>query len=354
VADHRKGLHVPGRLRPNGGAWLPRVLGSGPARSIDRVTPTQLRAFSAVVRLGSVRAAALELQVTEAAISFHIAQLRKELEDRLFTRTASGLAFTPGGLRLASRAAEMLGLQDRTILEVSQAGRGRRMLRIAASSLFAEHAAPGLIELFTGRADDLDVELSVQPPSRFETLLRTRATDVAIGPEARQPLPDIEATPFLNFRMNLVTGPNHPLVGSQSTAAQLREQTWLLGPSAAQPGGIVADTLRRLGVSEDRMRIFQSQSAAMEEARRSRGIALALSFAAADDLQAGRLVSLAGPGTTAHGRWVAFAAPQHSRTPVTSELIRFITTPRATQAMLRGSGVNLGHFRPSIHVTLWS
>ena len=37
-----------------------------------------------------------------------------------------------------------------------------------------------------------------------------------------------------------------------------------------------------------------------------------------------------------------------------SELIRFITTPRATQAMLRGSGVNLGHFRPSIHVTLWS
>ncbi len=87
------------------------------------MTPTQLRAFSAVVRLGSVRAAAVELQVTEAAVSFNISQLQKELEGRLFTRASSGLAFTPGGLRLASRAAEMLGLADRTVLEVSRAAR---------------------------------------------------------------------------------------------------------------------------------------------------------------------------------------------------------------------------------------
>jgi DNA-binding transcriptional LysR family regulator len=135
------------------------------------VTPTQ-RAFSAVVRLGSVKEAAGELGVTEAAVSLHIGHLRKELGDRLFTRTASGLAFTPGGLRLASRAAELLGLQDRTIQEISQAGRGRRLLRLAASTLFAEHAAPGLIELFAGRANDLDVELSVHHPPRVSCAAR--------------------------------------------------------------------------------------------------------------------------------------------------------------------------------------
>lgn len=318
------------------------------------MTPAQLRAFSAVVRRGSVREAAIELDVTEAAISFHIAQLRKELADRLFVRAASGLAFTPGGLRLASRAAEMLGLQDRTVREVSQAGRGRRMLQIAASSLFAELAAPGLIELFAGRADDLDVELSVQPPSRFDTLLRTRAVDVAIGPEAGVPISDMDATPFLNYRITLVTGPEHPLAGTRPTPGQLREQTWLLGPSAVQADGLVAGTLRRLAVPEDRMRIFQSQAAAMEEARRHRGVAVTVAFAAADDVRTGRLVVLQGPGTTAQGRWVAYASPRHNRTPVAAELMRFITTPRATQAMLRGSGVNLGHFRPSIHVTLWS
>ena len=72
------------------------------------MTPTQLRAFAAVVRLGSVKQAAADLDVSEAAVSLHVGHLRRELGDKLFVRTSSGLAFTPGGLRLASRAAEML------------------------------------------------------------------------------------------------------------------------------------------------------------------------------------------------------------------------------------------------------
>ena len=100
-------------------------------------------------------------------MSIHVAHLRKELQDRLFTPTRAGLAFTAGGLRLASRASELLGLQDLTVREVTQAGHGRRLLRLTASSIFAEHAAPGLIELFAARADDLDVELSVRSTSQF-------------------------------------------------------------------------------------------------------------------------------------------------------------------------------------------
>jgi hypothetical protein len=43
-----------------------------------------------------------------------------------------------------------------------------------------------------------------------------------------------------------------------------------------------------------------------------------------------------------------------ARQPSVSELVRFITTPRCTQAMLRGSGVGVTKFRPKVHVTLWS
>jgi DNA-binding transcriptional LysR family regulator len=59
------------------------------------VTPAQLRAFSAVVRLGSVHDAAEELGVSDAGVSMHVAQLRKELDDPLFSRTQAGLAVTP-------------------------------------------------------------------------------------------------------------------------------------------------------------------------------------------------------------------------------------------------------------------
>ena len=44
----------------------------------------------------------------------------------------------------------------------------------------------------------------------------------------------------------------------------------------------------------------------------------------------------------------------HSQLPAAAELLRFMTTPRATQAMIRGAGVQVGRFRPSVHVTLWS
>jgi DNA-binding transcriptional LysR family regulator len=320
---------------------------------VASVTPTQLRAFAAVVRLGSVKKAAVDLEVSEAAVSLNIGQLRKELGDRLFVRTASGIAFTPGGLRLASRAAEMLGLQDRTILEVSQAGAGRRLLRLAASNLFAEHAAPGLLELFASRADDLDVELSVHGPRQFHRLLHTRSVDVAIGPRPDELDDAVTCTPFLNYELFVVAGADDP-VGAQPSAGELRGQTWLLGPSATTEGGATSQILRRIGVPEEHQRIFQSDAAALEEAKRNRGVALAVSFVVSPDLAKGHLKRLAGPQLPTKGTWSVLTLADRSAPPVAAELARFVTTPRATQAMLRGAGVTAGRFKPSIHVTLWS
>jgi hypothetical protein len=112
--------------------------------------------------------------------------------------------------------------------------------------------------------------------------------------------------------------------------------------------------LRHLGVPEPQQRIFQSHAAALEETTRGNGAALAVGFSVQGDLTAGRLVTLDGPGLRAQGRWTAMSLPAAHQTPAASELLRFITTPRATQAMVRGAGVHLGRFRPAVHVTLWS
>jgi DNA-binding transcriptional LysR family regulator len=317
------------------------------------VTPTQLRAFAAVARRGSVKEAGVDLGVSGAAVSLHVAQLRKELGDQLYIRTPAGLAFTPGGLRLASRTTEMLGLQDRTILEVSQAGIGRRLLRVAATSLFAEHAAPGLIELFTSRANDLDVELSVGSSHQFSHLLLTRSADVAIGPVPPDD-PSLVCTPFLKYQIVVVLAATHPLARGRVSLDQLRAQTWLLGPGAAADVGAVPKMLRRIRVPESQQRIFQSDAAALEETQRGHGVSLAVSFAVAQDVAKGRLVQLSGQGLQIDGVWSALTLPEHSPASTVAELTRFVITPRATQAMLRGSGVNISHFKPSVHVTLWS
>ncbi|AQT78441.1 LysR family transcriptional regulator [Mycolicibacterium litorale] len=318
------------------------------------MTPAQLRAFSAVVRLGSVRAAAEELGVSDAGISMHVAQLRKELDDPLFSRTSAGLAFTPGGLRLASRAIEILGLQQQTAIEVTEAAHGRRLLRIAASSAFAEHAAPGLIELFSSRADDLSVELSVHPTSRFRDLIASRAVDIALGPAGGDTDAAITVRPFLKYQIITVASPGSPLVAGTPTPALLREQQWMLGPSAGGVDGEIAAVLRSLAIPEANQRIFQSDAAALEEVQRVGGISLAVGFAVSKDLSAGRLMHVKGPGLQVSGEWCASTLPPSARQPAVTELLNFITTPRCTQAMIRGTGVGVTRFRPKVHVTLWS
>ena len=292
--------------------------------------------------------------MSDAGVSTHVAQLRKEFNDPLFTPTASGLAFTPGGLRLASRATEILGLQQQTVIEVGEAARGRRLLNIAASSSFAEHAAPGLIELFAARANDLSVELSVHPTSEFKNLIESRAVDIALGPQAASPSRTIAVRPFLNYQLITVAAPNNPLASGLPTPALLQEQQWLLGPSAGSSTGAEAKMLRNMGIAESSQRIFQSDAAALEEVHRSAGVTLSIGFAVATDLAAGRLVQIKAPGLQIASQWCASTLPPAARQPAVSELLRFITTPRCTQAMIRGSGVGVTRFRPKVHVTLWS
>ncbi|MEP6856652.1 MAG: LysR family transcriptional regulator [Pedococcus sp.] len=318
------------------------------------MTPTQLRAFACVVRHGSVKGAAEELGITESAVSMNLKQLRTELDDPLFARTPSGLAFTPGGLRLASRAREILDLQSRTVLEVNEAGNGRRMLRIASSGLFAEHSAPGLISLFTNRARDLDVELSVHPVASFPALLASRAVDLALGPATKRPGAGLVLHPFLGYEVLVVAAPEHPVATGQVGVDQLPTQVWHLGPGTVGAGGESSEVLARLSVPERRQRIFQSDAAALAETRRGMGLAIAVGFTIRDDLRAGRLVRIPAPHLSSHGTWATWALAGEQQQSAGAELIRFVSTPRATQAMVRGEAAGVGRFRPAVHVTLWS
>lgn len=310
------------------------------------MTPTQLRSYAAVVRHGSVRSAAGELGVSEAAVSGNVGALRKELADRLFQANGHGLVFTPGGLRLATRAVELLGLQEQTRREVGAAGAGQRVLRVAATSLFAEYAAPGLIELFTTRADDLDVELRVESAARFPELLHSHAADVAIGPRSSHVEQTLNVAEFLRYELVAVCSP-------ELSPASTTDADWLLGPSAVEASGVSQFILQRARISEDRQRIYPSHAAAVEEARNGKGVALVPVFAVAEAIASNRLRRI-DPAWEASGVWSISSLHPASAIPVARELIRFVSTPRAIQAMLSGSGSNIARFKPQVHITLWS
>ena len=318
------------------------------------MTPAQLRAFAAIARNGTSKAAAAELGVSEAAVSGHVAALRKELGDALFQRTGTGIALTPGGMRLASRAVEMLGLQEQTRYEVRAAANSERVLRLAVSSLFAEYAAPGMIELFSTRAEDLSVEMSVFPPDQFARLLTARAIDAAIGPAPTAATEGISTVPFMRYQLAAVVGADHDVAGRRVTAAEVGAQTWLLGPSAVDVDSGAFRMLRHYAVAEANQRIYQNHAAALSDVRSGAGVALCPMNSLKTEAADGRLVRVDAPGSTVDGTWASSVLERYGPGALADELVRFLSTPRAIQAMLSGSAANITKFRPRVHVTLWS
>jgi DNA-binding transcriptional LysR family regulator len=320
------------------------------------MTLAQLRTFATVARLGSVRAAAEALGVSEPAVSSAVAALRRELGDELFVRAGNGIAITPGGRRLAARAVEIVGLADQARQEVREA-RGERLLRVVATATVAEYAAPTLIAAFTRRVPGLEVALGVEPAEAAADLLADRRADVTLGPvppgaAAR----GVNPVPFLRQQLVVVAGPRHPLASAPRPvpfAAAAREP-WLAGPLGVEPGTTEARWLAHQRAWPREVRAFPSQAAALAAAAEGRGVALALVHAVRDDLRRGALVRLEVPGTPVVDLWHASTLGRDRLPPVVEAFRRFVLTPEATQAMLSGDGVAPARFRPSVYVTIWS
>ena len=102
------------------------------------MTLAQLQSFVLVARLGSVKAAAAELGVTEPAVSVAVAALRKELGDELFVRDGRAIRLTAGGRRLAALASEILSLAEQARRLHDGPGRPR-LVQVAVTNVVAEH-----------------------------------------------------------------------------------------------------------------------------------------------------------------------------------------------------------------------
>ena len=78
------------------------------------MTLSQLRTFALVARLGSLRAAARELGISEPAVSAALAALRSDVGDPLVVRSGGGIALTAGGRALAEYAQEIVALVEQS------------------------------------------------------------------------------------------------------------------------------------------------------------------------------------------------------------------------------------------------
>jgi LysR family transcriptional regulator, low CO2-responsive transcriptional regulator len=306
------------------------------------LTLSQLRSFLTVARLGSVKAAARSLEVSDAAVSGAVRSLRDELEDELYVRSGGALELTPGGRRLASGASEILGLADQTKRVVREAEADTRTLRVAVTPAVAEFAAEPLLEAFRRRNAKIDVALRIARSNEFVSLLADRTVDIALGPRVGGAVePVIDSEPFLRYTLVVVAARGHALAGSRAVApGSLVGTPWLLGPFEADASTETGGFLARQAIVPQRVHTFPNFAAALAQVVAGRGITLAIRHTVSDELERGALVELDVRGTPLQGLWHASMLPRPRRIAGAETLHAFLMQPETTRALLdRGGGV---------------
>ena len=319
------------------------------------MTLAQLQSFVLVARLGSVKAAAAELEVTEPAVSVAVSALRKELGDELFVRSGRGIALTPGGRRLAALASEILGLAEQARRSVPDGPGQSRRLQVATADVIGEHIGP-LIDAFGARDESLEIAVEQRPGALFAEELEHRRADITLGPHpGLDRAATIASVPFLRCHRVIVAAPAHPLARCRDIApAELARERWLVGPPDTDPSIGVGHFWGRNGIEPADVGTYGSHAASIAAAAAGDGIVLTLSHSVLAELRGRSLVRLDVRGTPVTELWHASTLGLDRALPAALALQRFATTPEAMQAMSAGRvGTVSARARPAVHVTLW-
>ncbi|MGF7121675.1 LysR family transcriptional regulator [Rhodococcus sp. BE178] len=180
-----------------------------------------VRTFVAVADAGQFQEAAVDLRITQQAVSKRIANLERVLGVRLFARTARGARLSLDGQAFLPHARDVLRAVDRAAASVRP---GERTLRV---DVLNRRIAPALaLQSFYQAHPGIDLDVVTLPdanaPNAIEAVLAGSidATFRSV-PVSPRDLPDrIVAERVLDDPLQLLVGPEHPLASAPSLSPE--------------------------------------------------------------------------------------------------------------------------------------
>ena len=249
----------------------------------------EFEVFLAILDTGSLIGASRKLGRSAPAITRLLASLEERVGTRLLERTTRNLAATEAGLRLAGQARQVLSLYEAAVIDdATTAMRGK--LRVTAPMVFGRrHVAP-VVNSYLDMYPEMQVEM-VMSDRNLDLIEEGLDLAVRIGPLADTSL---VARPVGMVGRLVVASPDYlARRGTPQTPHDLAQHD-------------VIFTTERINAVEWRFRhegrdrtvqltprlTVNEIDAALLAAKAGRGIARALSYQVADDLEAGTLVRL--------------------------------------------------------------
>jgi DNA-binding transcriptional LysR family regulator len=267
------------------------------------MTVTQLTAFLAVMRGGSVTAAAEELVVTQPSVSAAVSALARELGCELFERSGRGIRPTRAGATFAPYAADVLGLLEQGRQAAREAGEhAARTLRIAAVTTAAESFVPPLMHEFSVQHPEIGLTLDVGNRQQVLDRLLDHSVDVAIS--GRPPAEErLVAEPLADNEIVCITAPDDPLARARRVdAAALADRVWLLREPGSGTRTLNEQYLTARDIEPETLTLG-SNGAIKQAARAGLGVSLLSRAAAETELESGVLAELRIPDPPATRPW---------------------------------------------------
>ncbi len=178
------------------------------------------RSFLAVLREGSLSAAATSLKLTQPTLGRHIDSLEATLNTPLFTRSRMGLAPTDAALELLPHVESMEAAAAALMRTSSgEASETRGTVRLTSSEIMGAEVLPAMLARFHEQYPHIDIELNLD--DRQQDLLR-RDADVALR-MARPTQTALVVRHVGNARVNLYAHESY--LAKHSLPASLQEIT---------------------------------------------------------------------------------------------------------------------------------
>lgn len=210
-----------------------------------------VEAFIAVCDTGSFRDAALQLHLTQPAISKRIATLETRLEHPLFDRVGRGVILTEAGRSFLPHARRLLTEFDdahRALDSLSDEVSGH--LGLALSHHVALHRMPPVLRQFVDRYPEVQLDIRFLGSEAACEAVSQGRVELAVITLPDPPLAHLEQYEIWPDPMRILVAPGHSLASRTApTPADLGAVPALLPEPETYTYGIVARALNAFGVT---------------------------------------------------------------------------------------------------------
>lgn len=144
------------------------------------MTLDQLKTFLWVSRLGGVRKAAIEMNLSQPAVSGRIAALEQSLGVVLFDRNSKGLELTKRGILLREHAERIADIVESIKGEVVPFESVDSLLRLGVAETIVQLWLPAFVSELYRIYPNIKIEITVDLSVNLEQQLLARSLDLAI------------------------------------------------------------------------------------------------------------------------------------------------------------------------------